>query len=177
MRGNRSILKIVGLLALLIMMPTSAEVDHGIDPVTGRSLSYGAGSVGLGSTLSGCAVGRPGAGGVIGGVATGPVVGAAPQSQGGTDLGGGIIQASVPPGAVAASPSATGSTASAKLGAEAILQGKCKVCHTPGSNLPKINAASGLAAVSGGKMPKPPVTLTPEEKDALTKAWTNGTLL
>lgn len=185
MRGYKSwTLKLAGFLALAVMVPTMAEVDHGIDGLGGRSFSTGSGASSLANALSACGVGRLGAGsGVIGGVATGGVAGAAPQAQGGADLGGGIIQASVPPGAVAsnanpAASSPTGSTASsAALNPEAILQGKCKTCHTPTSNLPKINATNGLAAVSAGRMPKPPTTITAEEKAALIKAWTEGKLL
>ncbi len=157
--------KASAFLFLFVMLSSSAEVvDGGIHSTglgsDGRSFSYGVnGSNNLSNVLSACNVGRAGAGG-IGSYGGG---GVAPGAQGGLAADGGLIQASIPPGAVI--PPAAGTSSSTSANGGQLFAIKCMNCHA--TNGISITAAKALNKLNNGTMPKPPTTITGEEKAQL----------
>lgn len=177
MSGKRNlILKMVAFLSLTLMLPSSAEVDHGgLYGTGGRSFSSGlSGGNNLNSVASSCGVGR-GAGLAGGGIATGDVTGAVANGQGGANLGDGLIQASVPPGAAVASPSVVSST----LPGATTFMAKCLSCHNPSKpEIPKITLAKAITKVAAGAMPPPPAAaLSAKEKADLDAFFKSGITL
>lgn len=169
------ILKMVAFLSLTLMLPSSAEVDHGgLYGTGGRSFSGGSsGGNNLNNTLSSCGVGRLG-GGLGGGIATGDVTGAIANGQGGANLGDGLIQASIPPGA-AVSPSVANST----LPGATTFMAKCLSCHNASKpQIPRITLDKAITKVSAGLMPPPPsAALSAKEKADLDAFFKSGITL
>ncbi len=180
MYGKRNLLlKMVAFLSLTVMLPSSAEYDQShLFDAGGRSFSGGVGgSNNLNNVLSSCGAGRLGTGVGIGGGAgiTGAGVAGAGGAlgQGGANFGDGLIQASIPPGTV---PSSV--TASTLPGATVIMA-KCMTCHNGGATSPpKITSGKGIARIDANTMPPRDsgVTLSAQEKQDL-KAFLSATPL
>ena len=152
-------------LSVVVTSPAVEVVEGGfhVDGLGGRSYGNGGlGSNNLNVLSNPCGAGRSQGAGFNG---LGSAV--APGVQGGAAVGGGVVQASVPPGAVI--PPSASNSAGAQL-----FQSKCLSCHE--TNGKTITAGKAVTKLNGGLMPPPPAKITADEKAQLLSYVQSGAL-